>query len=699
MEATDYGRLIRTTGGGLLPTDRVIVTDPDGSEAAYRPLRVAPVKELDSRLIRLSNGHWYGLKRGGMVRVLRRAPLNRLSRRRLGEEGNLWQPYTGSRGERKGQKGWKNSKTGKVVWGDRPKEKAAEESGKAKPKEEIPWYGKPKVEKKPAKAKGDPVKVKEHIEGLMAKERLGPDDVLGLVDNLLSLTVAQMKSVRDELKLKGSGTKEAMAKKMADEAIAKAAQAATERVTEKLNVGPGKKADLDKEADAMRARHPGMTPLLCDGDFYYLVGSDGEKAAKALGLRITKKDGAFAGAGFTHKDLEANLKKLLKAKVRVAIGELSETESKKSAEKSADKAPVKAAEKAPAKVDDKAVIDGVKALEASGKTLVSLADLADHLGLDMGKPGDKKALHDAVNAMRGKSVSVAAMEGHHGITAKERAAAIDDKGEMLGYIQLRDAEDAPAPKPTAKPAAAASKGRMDPEKLSDLAERLKATWNRAKEWETFPDEEYLAPLKELEGLNKADIAKAGLAVGLPGLEKMSTKDALDKIKLQFTNRRGENQRAKLIQPPGYATWTPEEKERHAKTGRRFEDDGEDEDFSWLYNDPEFKAGQKRKEEARRKAKGMERPVDSGPIVPRVPERWQPTAEGISDAWGRSAALGMDEIAGIEQEMARMPKGELVKAANAIGMPGKGGLSGKDLAKALADRMRARKGATTRNVIT
>src|SRR5262249_7473873 len=36
-----------------------------------------------------------------------------------------WQAYTGKVGKRKGSKGWKNTKTGRVVWGARPAQKAA----------------------------------------------------------------------------------------------------------------------------------------------------------------------------------------------------------------------------------------------------------------------------------------------------------------------------------------------------------------------------------------------------------------------------------------------------------------------------------------------------------------------------------------------------------------------------------------------
>src|SRR5438874_5218857 len=68
-----------------------------------------------------------------------------------------------------------------------------------------------------------------------------------------------------------------------------------------------------------RQQHPGMLLLFRMGDFYELFDADAELAARVLGLTLTSRDKTVPMAGFPHHQLEAYLRKLLKAGHRVAV--------------------------------------------------------------------------------------------------------------------------------------------------------------------------------------------------------------------------------------------------------------------------------------------------------------------------------------------------------------------------------------------
>lgn len=85
-----------------------------------------------------------------------------------------------------------------------------------------------------------------------------------------------------------------------------------------------RKSPLIKQWEEAKKSHPDKLIIFRVGDFYELFGEDAEKAAKVLGLTLTKRqdgDKVIAMAGFPHHSLEVNLKKLLQAKLRVAIAE------------------------------------------------------------------------------------------------------------------------------------------------------------------------------------------------------------------------------------------------------------------------------------------------------------------------------------------------------------------------------------------
>src|SRR5437016_3357092 len=68
-----------------------------------------------------------------------------------------------------------------------------------------------------------------------------------------------------------------------------------------------------------KARHPGMLLLFRMGDFYELFDDDAQLAHRVLGITLTSRDKTVPMAGFPHHQLEAYLRKLLKAGHRVAV--------------------------------------------------------------------------------------------------------------------------------------------------------------------------------------------------------------------------------------------------------------------------------------------------------------------------------------------------------------------------------------------
>ncbi len=80
---------------------------------------------------------------------------------------------------------------------------------------------------------------------------------------------------------------------------------------------------LMKQYNQIKAKHPGALLLFRVGDFYETFGEDAVKAAKILGIVLTKRKNGSAShielAGFPHHSLEVYLPKLVRAGERVAI--------------------------------------------------------------------------------------------------------------------------------------------------------------------------------------------------------------------------------------------------------------------------------------------------------------------------------------------------------------------------------------------
>ena len=78
-----------------------------------------------------------------------------------------------------------------------------------------------------------------------------------------------------------------------------------------------------KQYNAIKAKYPDAMLLFRVGDFYETFGSDAVKAAKILGIILTKRGAGSESetelAGFPHHSINTYLPKLVKAGQRVAI--------------------------------------------------------------------------------------------------------------------------------------------------------------------------------------------------------------------------------------------------------------------------------------------------------------------------------------------------------------------------------------------
>lgn len=85
---------------------------------------------------------------------------------------------------------------------------------------------------------------------------------------------------------------------------------------------PKKETPLNKQYNQIKAKYPGALLLFRVGDFYETFGEDAIKAAKILGIVLTKRNNGGANqelAGFPHHSLDTYLPKLVRAGQRVAI--------------------------------------------------------------------------------------------------------------------------------------------------------------------------------------------------------------------------------------------------------------------------------------------------------------------------------------------------------------------------------------------
>ncbi|MFY7889911.1 MAG: DNA mismatch repair protein MutS, partial [Spirosomataceae bacterium] len=88
---------------------------------------------------------------------------------------------------------------------------------------------------------------------------------------------------------------------------------------------PAKKVNetpLSKQYNQIKAKYPGALLLFRVGDFYETFGEDAVRAAKILGITLTRRNNGNADdhlAGFPHHSLDTYLPRLVRAGERVAI--------------------------------------------------------------------------------------------------------------------------------------------------------------------------------------------------------------------------------------------------------------------------------------------------------------------------------------------------------------------------------------------
>lgn len=80
---------------------------------------------------------------------------------------------------------------------------------------------------------------------------------------------------------------------------------------------------LMKQYNEIKHKYPDAVLLFKVGTYYETFGEDAKKIASVLGIRLTNRAGQYY-AGFKVRDLDKNLKKLIKAGVKVAVCEQTE---------------------------------------------------------------------------------------------------------------------------------------------------------------------------------------------------------------------------------------------------------------------------------------------------------------------------------------------------------------------------------------
>lgn len=95
-----------------------------------------------------------------------------------------------------------------------------------------------------------------------------------------------------------------------------------EQIKSDINT-PATITPLMKQYNAIKQKYPDAVLLFNVGTYYETFGDDAKKIAGVLGIKLTNKEGQYY-AGFKVRDLDKNLKKLIKAGVKVAVCEQTE---------------------------------------------------------------------------------------------------------------------------------------------------------------------------------------------------------------------------------------------------------------------------------------------------------------------------------------------------------------------------------------
>lgn len=95
-----------------------------------------------------------------------------------------------------------------------------------------------------------------------------------------------------------------------------------EQIKSDINT-PATITPLMKQYNVIKQKYPDAVLLFNVGSYYETFGNDAKKIADVLGIKLTNRAGQYY-AGFKVRDLEKNIKKLIKAGVKVAVCEQTE---------------------------------------------------------------------------------------------------------------------------------------------------------------------------------------------------------------------------------------------------------------------------------------------------------------------------------------------------------------------------------------
>jgi hypothetical protein len=109
-----------------------------------------------------------------------------------GYEKDPWVAHVGSRGKTKGMKGWKNTQTGRIVFGEKPGHREA--------------------------AKLNPQTAQQSIQAALANPNLSVGEAQKLMESLLSMSVRDLQQLKKGLGIKASGPKTELARKILERA-------------------------------------------------------------------------------------------------------------------------------------------------------------------------------------------------------------------------------------------------------------------------------------------------------------------------------------------------------------------------------------------------------------------------------------------------------------------------------------------------
>jgi hypothetical protein len=175
--------------------------------------------------------------------------------------GGTWKAYIGQRGAKKGQHGWKNTATGRIVYQAQPPKsrvpaKPVLPAGKGKAAKPAP-KAKAKVAPKAKPVRPSVEQMHERIEQVRGQKKVTAKHLKGLAGQLAGLTVKELTDLKKKLGVRASGTKSVLAQKIAERAVQKAEKALEKPAATKPEA---KKPQAKKPIPKAKAKPPKAAP-------------------------------------------------------------------------------------------------------------------------------------------------------------------------------------------------------------------------------------------------------------------------------------------------------------------------------------------------------------------------------------------------------------------------------------------------------